>query len=207
MSAEKNDHKNMIVGLTGGIGSGKSTAASYLTEAGLIHVDADLISHQLTEKIPGEDNPVLIEIGQVFGGEVLHQDGSLDRAGMAALVFSDPAKKQALEDILFREIRAEIDRQIEAAGDAPVLLDVPLLFESGLDRICDHIILISADLDVRLDRVTLRDGCSREDVLARIRNQMPEDEKKALADFVVDNSGTTEELFLQLDQVLEEIGL
>ena len=200
----------LVIGLTGGIGTGKSTAAKYLFEAApaLVHVDADAISRQLTVKEPGVSNPVLEEIGKAFeGGQVLREDGSLDRAAMAALVFADPDKKKLLEDILFRHIISEIRRQIDQAGRAgrPVLLDVPLLFETGLDSLCDYVIVLSADEDVRIRRVVARDGCSEEDVRARIRNQMSDEEKKARADFVVDNSGTREDLQCQMDAVKEEI--
>ena len=219
----------LVIGLTGGIGTGKSTAAKYLLEAelpvgfgaggltsavtapALVHVDADAISRQLTVKEPEVTNPVLEELRDAFEGadiHVLREDGSLDRAAMASLVFADPEKKKLLEDILFRHIIQEIHRQIDEAGKAgrPVLLDVPLLFESGLDSLCDYVIALSVDEDVRIGRVVARDGCSEEDVRARIRNQMSDEERRTRADFVVENSGSREELFRQLDEVLAEIG-
>ena len=191
-----------IVGLTGGIGTGKSTAAEYLVAKGMAHIDADAISREITEKRPGEDNPVLEKIGQAFApAPVLREDGSLDRKAMAGLVFHDPARKKQLEDILFGEIRAEIRRRIASAEEDMVLLDVPLLFETGLDSFCDSVILITADRDTRILRVTKRDGCAPEDVEARIRNQMPDAEKAARADAVVDNSGSLEDLYRRLDAV------
>ena len=210
MSSNK-EMRAAVIGLTGGIGTGKSTAAAYLLKAepALVHVDADAISRQLTVKEAGVDNSVLEEIGDAFGKEdkVLREDGSLDRAAMAGLVFADPDKKKLLEDILFRHIIKEIHDRIHEAGedDRPVLLDVPLLFESGLDSLCDAVIVLSADEDVRIRRVVARDGCSEEEVRARIRNQMSDEEKRAKADFVVDNSQGLEELQGQLDSVLEEI--
>ena len=202
-----------VIGLTGGIGTGKSTAASYLIAAPLecgrfVHIDADAISRELTRKIPGEDNPVLEEIGREFDPDpVLREDGSLDRAAMADLVFADPGKKQRLESILFTHIIAEIHAQIDRAKEAgrPVLLDAPLLFEAGLDSLCDETILLTADHDVRIHRVTLRDGSRPEDVEARIRNQMPDEQKIPRADIIVDNSGTEEDLQLQLDRALARI--
>lgn len=211
MSSNKKE-KPFVLGLTGGIGTGKSTAARYLVSKGLIHIDADAISRKLTEKVPEEDNPVLKEIGCAFNGAdpggsgVLREDGSLDRKKMAEIVFADPDKKQMLEDILFRHIIAEIRRRIDAAGEGDlILLDVPLLFESGLDCLCDKVITVTADEIVRVQRVMERDGCSEEDVLARIRNQMPEEEKAARADFVLNNSGAREELHGQIDRILAEI--
>ena len=193
----------LVIGLTGGIGTGKSTAAEYLVSKGMTHIDADAISRKLTEKIPGEENPVLIEIGEAFAPAlVLQEDGSLDRKAMADIVFHDPAKKKLLEGILFREIMAEIHRRIDLA-EGMILLDVPLLFETGLDSLCDRVILITADHDIRIRRVTERDSCSPEDVEARIRNQMPDEEKAARADAVVDNSGSREDLYGQLDEIIQ----
>lgn len=201
-----------ILGLTGGIGTGKSTAAGYLAAKGPVHIDADAISRQLTEKKPGVINPVLDEIGRAFGaGEdisVLREDGSLDRAAMARLVFRDPKKKELLEDILFRHIIAGIHRQIDAAAAeraGMILLDVPLLFECGLDSLCDKVILLTADHDVRVRRVMERDGCDAASVEARIRNQMPDEEKIPRADFIVDNSGTRRHLQNQLDRILDSL--
>lgn len=192
----------LVIGLTGGIGTGKSTAAAYLVSKGMTHIDADAISRKLTEKIPDEENPVLIEIGEAFApAQVLREDGSLDRKAMADIVFHDPARKKLLEEILFREIMAEINRRIDEA-EGMILLDVPLLFETGLDSLCDRVILITADRDTRIRRVTQRDGCSPEDVEARIRNQMSDEEKAAKADAVADNSGSRDGLYGQLDEII-----
>lgn len=214
------NNETQVIGLTGGIGTGKSTAAKYLVSRGMVHIDADAISRQITEKDPDTPNPVLEEIGLAFDTnpgaspdssgsdpQVLREDGSLDRQAMAQIVFSDPAKKKLLEDILFRHIIREIHRQIDAAQGQSVLLDVPLLFESGLDSLCDKVIVVKAEPQVRIRRVMERDGCSAEDVEARIRNQMPEEEKIARADFAVDNSSTRQDLERQLDQVLLQLGI
>lgn len=203
-----------VIGLTGGIGSGKSTAAAYLASKGMIHIDADAISRRMTEKVPGQANPVLEEIGRAFqtkGGEsaVLREDGSLDRAAMAGIVFRDPHKKRVLEGILFGRIKEEIRREIREARKAlqegtcrGILLDVPLLFETGLDSLCDQIIVVTADHEVRLRRVAERDDCTYEDVEARIRSQMPEEEKILRADYVVDNSWDRSQLESNLDGIL-----
>ena len=192
----------LVIGLTGGIGTGKSTAAEYLVSKGMTHIDADAISRKITEKTPGEENPVLMEIGEAFAPEpVLREDGSLDRKAMADIVFHDPARKKLLEGILFREIMAEINRRIDEA-EGMILLDVPLLFETGMDSLCDRVILITADRDTRIRRVTERDGCSPEAVAARIRNKMSDEEKAAKADAVVDNSGSREDLYGQLDEII-----
>lgn len=204
-----------VIGLTGGIGTGKTTAAEYLASKGMLHIDADAISRAITAKEEGVPNPILEEIGGVFGSagpfgtagtEVIRPDGSLDRAAMAGLVFSDPEKKKVLEEILFTGIIKRIRQQIDEA-DRPVLLDAPLLYESGLDGICDDVILITADPEVRIARVTARDGCSPEDVMARMRNQMPEEEKKKRADYIADNSSDLEHLRERLDAIAEELAV
>lgn len=206
MTSNKKDNggDKSIIGLTGGIGTGKSTAARYLVSKGFIHVDADAISRQITEKKTGERNPLLEEIGRTFSPDsVLLPDGSLDRGAMADLVFSDSEKKKLLEDIMFREIIAEIHRQIDAAAKGSrILLDVPLLFESGLDSLCDKTMVLTAKPEVRIARVVERDGCTPDEVQARIRNQMPDEEKIRRADYVIDNSGTHQELTEQLDHFL-----
>lgn len=207
--------RSFVLGLTGGIGTGKSTAAGYLLDRGFEHVDADAISRSLT----ADGSPMLQTLDETFGPEgpfgipgrpVLlepSEEGGamrLDRKALADLVFHDPEKKKELDRIMHGAIREIIEERIRSA-QRPVLLDVPLLFESGLDRICDHVLLITADLPVRLRRVTERDGVSEEHVLARIRSQMDDAEKIARADTVIDNSGDLEELYRQLDQAMETL--
>ena len=206
-----------VIGLTGGIGTGKSTAARYLAQKGLAHIDADAISRQLTHKEPGVPNPVLERIGEAFAEKVLDEDGALDRAAMAGIVFGDPAKKKLLESILFEEIILVIRRQIREAREKAVsreeeegsirgaLLDAPLLFEADLQNLCDVVIVLTAEHDIRMQRIMERDGCGPEEVEARIRNQMSDEQKLALADYSADNSGDRKHLHDQLDRILEDI--
>ena len=125
-----------IIGLTGGIGTGKSEAAKFLASLGAVHLDADAISHELTE--PGGE--ALEPIRAEFGEGVFHEDGTLDRQALAQITFSDPARKRALEAILHPRIQRDIMRGIDRAaeeGAKVVILDVPLLFETGMDALCD----------------------------------------------------------------------
>lgn len=199
---------SFVLGLTGGIGTGKSTAAAYLTSRGFTHIDADQIGRDLTR--PG--SPVLAVLEETFGKSRAHpdrtslllKDGSLDRAGLAGIVFADPHQKARLDGIMFAEILCIIRERIGAA-EGPVLLDAPLLFESGADTLCDAVLLVTADGEARIRRVMARDGASREDVLARIRSQMSDAEKRQKADLVVDNSGSREELFCRLDEALQTL--
>lgn len=204
------DKEVKVIGLTGGIGTGKSTAAAFLKEKGFAHVDADEISRGLT----ADGSPMLDILNNVFGpegemgqpgAEIIRADGSLDRKGLAAMVFTDKNKKQKLDELMFGAVIEEIDIQIKDAKQNKnlpgVLLDVPLLFEAGLDDRCDEILLIVADMDVRIDRVCKRDGATPEEVKARIRNQMSDEEKIAKSDIIVDNSGELNLLMERLQQI------
>ena len=202
-----------VTGLTGGIGTGKSTAAEYLGKKGFYHIDADDISRGLTAL----GSPLLPVIDGIFGPKgnmgrpghkILNCDGSLDRKALAELVFTDGKKKECLEGIMFREIFRIINEEItkgfntESVG---ILLDVPLLFETGLDKKCDCVILLVADEDERIKRVCVRDGITAEDVRNRINSQMSDDEKKRKAEIIIDNSGREEELYAKLDFIFDDL--
>lgn len=202
-----------VLGLTGGIGTGKSTAAEFLKGIGFAHVDADQISRGLT----ADGSPMLAILDNVFGPEgemgvagkvILDENGSLDRKGLAAIVFTDEKKKAKLDEIMMSSIIAEIDRQIndykQSSETKGIILDAPLLFEAGLQDRCDKVMLMTADMQVRIERVCLRDNTSEEDVRNRIANQMSDDEKIPMADIVVDNSGSREELIHNLETKIKE---
>ena len=199
-----------VIGLTGGIGTGKSTAAEYIIKKGYAHVDADQIGRDIT----ADGMPLLEIIGDRFGcvnrscntGNGL----VLDRKAMADLVFRNPDKRREFDRIVHAEIIKIIDGQIsgykEKGKTDPaikgILLDAPLLFEAGINDRCDEVILIVADIDERIRRVMLRDNTTEEAVRDRISSQMGDGEKSRLADFIVDNSGTPEEMFRQIDEIL-----
>ncbi len=200
-----------IVGLTGGIGTGKSTAAEYLKGKGFAHIDADAISRDIT----ADGSPMLPVLDGLFGPsgqfgkegvEILRPDGSLDRAALASLVFTDQGRKRQLDQVMFRAIIAEIDQQIDAwqkaASQNPVgiLLDAPLLFEAGLDTRCDLVLLLVADEEVRVRRVCSRDGVTKREVRDRINSQLSDDEKREKSDVIIDNSGSREDLAQRLEK-------
>ena len=225
-----------VIGLTGGIGTGKSTVAEYLKKGNYAHVDADQIGHDLT----ADGSDLLPVLDQVFGSEgemgepekpILRADGSLDRKALGAIAFSAQEKKEKLDEIMLKHIIAEVDRQVaayQAAGEEAaktaqavlergdsadsedavktvipgIIIDAPLLFEAGLEDRCDQILLVTADLDTRIQRVCARDQVSEQAVRDRISCQMSEDEKRKRSDLIVDNSGTLEELEKQLDDLL-----
>ena len=198
-----------IIGLTGGIGTGKSEAAKFLASLGAVHLDADAISHELTE--PGGE--ALEPIRAEFGEDVFREDGTLDRRALANITFSDPARKRALEAILHPRIQRDIMRGIDRAaeeGAKVVILDVPLLFETGMDALCDETWVLSADTETQVARVMMRDRVEREQVEARIQNQMPAEEKEKLATQVIPTERPMEktqaELASMYQQVLKRLG-
>ena len=179
------------VGLTGGIGSGKSTVADRFAALGVTIVDADVAAHRLT--VPG--GAAIAAIRDTFGERFIAADGALDRAVMRAHVFADPAERLRLEAILHPMIRAACDRAREAATSAYVMLVVPLLFESG-DRAAtvQRTLVIACDESVQIARVMARSGLDEAEVRAIIATQMRATERVALADDVIDNSGAAHEL-------------
>lgn len=195
----------MVIGITGGIGTGKSTAAACLREKGLAHIDADEISRQLTRA----GSPMLPVIDEAFGPGLINGDGDLDRKALASIVFSDRDKRERLEEIMFdaiiEEIAFRIDRAKEEGRARAVLLDAPLLFEAGLDTMCDCVLLLTADEDMRIKRVMERDGVTDRDVRNRINSQMGDEEKLKRADFSIDNSGSEGELYEKLDKFLKTV--
>ena len=196
------------IGLTGGIGTGKSTVSRYLTTKGYKIIDADQIAREVVE--PGQ--PALASLIGEFGSEILLEDGSLNRRELARLAFASPEGKAALDRITHGAIFARIEElqlqyaaELEKTSDAVIFLDVPLLFETGFDRKADLVWVVDVPDEIRVQRVVLRDGLTEEEIWARIKNQMSREEKIARADVVLDNSGTPEELYAQVDARLNEV--
>ncbi|HWS58443.1 MAG TPA: dephospho-CoA kinase [Actinotalea sp.] len=179
------------VGLTGGIGSGKSTAARELERLGALVVDADELARAVVE--PG--TPGLAAVVEEFGAEVLLADGSLDRAALGRLVFADYDALRRLGEITHPLVAAEsVRRTLDAPREAIVVHDVPLIVENGLAGDYDVVVVVGADEAGRADRVVRQRGMAREDALARIRAQADDDARRAVADVWLDNGGTEEEL-------------
>lgn len=190
-----------IIGLTGGIGSGKSTVSSYLKDRGYEIVDADKIARQVTDI----GSPVLAELKDAFGGEIFLPDGALDRKRLGSMVFSDAEKKERLDEITHREICARIETAVREFGGTVIFLDVPLLYETGMESLTDEVWVVDVEDDVRIRRVMERDGLSKQEVLNRIAGQLPREEKLKRADRVLSNSGTQEELYKQIEQLIGEL--
>ena len=180
-----------VVGLTGGVGSGKSTAASCMKKHGAVVVDADEISRTLSKS----GSPVIAEISEAFGAQILHADGSLNRSALAALVFGDLEALEKLNAIMHPKIRREAIRQIEGCTtDEIVVYDMPLLIETDSVKLCDVVVVVDLDPKEQIERLVKNRGMSHEEAEARIRNQATREQRNLVATWVLDNSKTTREL-------------
>lgn len=193
----------MIIGLTGGIATGKSTAAEYLKEKGARIIDADQISHQISRR--GEKGWKLVV--DEFGDNILRKDREFDRDKLGEIVFSDPAKRKKLESLLHPLIIYEMKEQAHQylKNDEIVVFMAPLLYEVGLDRFCDQIWVISSSEDNQIKRLKSRNDFSREEALNRIKAQMPLAEKEEKADVVIENNSTIADLKNKIDLYWEKV--
>lgn len=194
------------IGLTGGIGSGKSTVAQMLADRGAVIIDADAISRQLME--PGSE--VLSETIRAFGPEIVTAEGSLDRPVLASLIFEDENKRQILNGIVHPAVRAESERQAAAALATPgfsgiLVEDIPLLAETGQAHRFDGVIVVETALEVRLERLVNHRGMSRADTLARIQAQARDQQRRQIATWLIDNSHSLAETQEQVDAVYGKI--
>jgi dephospho-CoA kinase len=190
-----------MVGLTGGIGAGKSAVAERLAAHGAIVIDADRLAREVVA--PGTDG--LAEIVRAFGPEILSQDGSLDRPALARRVFHDDAARRALENIIHPRVRARTAELVAAAPpDAVVVNDVPLLVEAQLQHAYEVVIVVLADERTRIDRLIRDRGMTREEAAARIAAQATDEQRRAVADVVIVNDGSPEDLHRRVDEVWRE---
>ena len=173
-----------IIGLTGGIGSGKSTVAEAFRQHGINTVDADSASRAVVE--PGM--PALESIGQHFGANILQQDGCLDRAALRSIVFSDPQQKAWLESLLHPLIREWIIQQLQTSSGPYVVLESPLLFETDQHQLADTVVLVDIPEELQIERASARDSNLADQIKRIIDSQMPRQEKLSRADIVFDNS-------------------
>lgn len=183
------------VGLTGGIGSGKSTVSARLAELGAWVVDYDLLAREAVE--PG--TPALAAIHERFGSDVLTADGSLDRPALGAVVFADERARRDLEAITHPAIRALAALRVTQAGDAVVVHDHPLLVEMGMAEHCDLVVVVDVPVEVQLQRLVEQRGLTEVDARARLAAQTTREDRLAVADVVLDNRGSREELLATVD--------
>ena len=192
-----------IIGITGGIASGKSSVSQYIRELGFTIIDADIASRAVVE--PGEE--AYRQVVESFGDDILLEDGTIDRGKLGSIIFHDTDKRLILNGIVHPAVRAWMRDQTTKAfehGEETVFMDIPLLFESKLTFMVEKTLLVYVDEAVQLERLMARNSLSEDDAKARIASQMPLVEKKALADAVVDNNGDFEETKAQVRLILEK---
>jgi len=186
-----------VIGLTGVMGAGKSTVSTYLRRKGVRVIDADEISRDLTRK----GQPGYSAVIRVFGQEFISEDGSLDRRALGQYVFEDKARLGRLEGVLHPLILERMQKEL-ANTDGTVVIDAPLLHKAGLDMLCGEVWVVSAPLEMRIERILKRDQISAEEARARLESQIAPEIMEKSADVVLQNNGTLEDLYRQVDEVL-----
>lgn len=193
---------SMVVGLTGGIGMGKSTVAAMFEDAGIPVIDTDKITYQLEAK----GQKCYMEIVKNFGREILKETGEIDRGKLAAIVFKDPVKKAILEKILHPRVKATAVETLLDLDDSIIIIDVPLLFESHFDDIVEKVIVVFTSEEVQIERICGRNKkMTPELAKLRINAQMKISEKIKRADYLIENSGSLEDLQRKFDDLLEKL--
>ena len=193
----------LLVGLTGGIGSGKSTVARLLEKRGAVVFDADLLAREAVE--PG--TPGHASVIERFGADVLAPGGELDREALASVVFADPSARRDLEEIVHPEVRRLFAEGSEAYRDTDrvVVFSAPLLVETGMHTAFEILVVVSATVATQIERLMRQRGMSESSIRARIVAQAPLEDKAAVADFLVDNEGTLDELESQVDRLWSDL--
>ena len=195
----------LVVGLTGGIATGKSTVATIFKNAGAVIIDAD----QIARKVVKKGKPAHRAIVNEFGRNVLLADGEINRSVLGDIIFNDPHKKKRLNKIVHPYVRREQDRQLKqiekADPNAIVILDIPLLLESEMYRDLSEVVVVYAPEHIQIQRLMQRDNIPQADALARVRSQMPIEEKKDKATIVIDNSGSREHTRTQALEIFQQL--
>jgi len=195
----------ILVGVTGGIGSGKSTVAQVFGTLGAYVLDADQVAREITET----DAALMLRIRELFGDEVFDDSGRLDRRKLAHRVFPQPEAIQKLNELLHPPVIQHIEKRISEIfhkdPEAVVVIDAPLIFETGYDQKLDCVVVVDAPIELCIRRVMERSDLSREEVLARMKAQMSPKEKRCRADFVIHNSGNLAALQRRATEVYQQI--
>lgn len=174
---------SFIIGLTGGIGCGKSTVAAFFSELDVAIIDADMVAREVVEK----GQPALLAIEQQFGSQIL-KCGELNRALLRDIIFNDSEQKNWLDKLLHPLIRSRIEERLAQAKGHYVILEAPLLFENNLDKLTDYNLVVDIAPDLQLQRASRRDGVSKEQIKAIIKTQLSRQQRLDKADFVIDNN-------------------
>lgn len=195
-----------VIGLTGGIASGKSTVSRYLQELGAVIIDADILSRHIVDPY----TPAWLEIREQFGPDVFDERDNLDRRKMASLIFESPLLREKLNNIIHpRVIKAVLNliEKYKTEGSAPlIVVDAPLLIEAGMTYMVDEIWVISLPEELQIERLMKRDGITREEAVNRLRSQMPLKEKLSYADQIIENHGNLEQTYKYLKNLFAAAG-
>ena len=197
MKTRAKEHKRIVIGLTGSFGTGKTTVASMLHECGARIIDADAIGHGLLKK----GTRVYERIVRRFGNGVLSADKTIDRRALSEIVFAQRARLQQLNRILHPEIISMIKKEISKVRKGVVVLDAPLLVETGFHRYVDKLVVVALSQRLQIQRAQKRSRLSKAAIIRRLRSQIPLRNKIRIADFVIDNNGTRKDLRKQVTQI------
>ena len=193
-----------VIGLTGGIASGKSVVSRTLKGLGMTVIDADDISHE----IMAHDTSIKQEVVRTFGTEIISEEGEIDRGKLGSIVFfQKPELRKELEAILHPRIREEMWKRAREGRNNDVVLEIPLLFETGAHERVDLVLLVYASRELRIQRLMARDGMSRQEAIQRVNTQLPPEEKVAAAHYIINNTGSveeTEEQVIRFNQAIRE---
>jgi dephospho-CoA kinase len=194
-----------VVGVTGGIGSGQSSVCQILSKLGCKVIDVDKKAKQIISK----DRSLQKELIKTFGNEIFYKDGQLNRRLLASIAFQDEEKTQKLNRLVHPRMVSEVIEEMENARFSQkyplIVIDAALVYEISIEQMFDSIIVVYTSLKNRIDRVMKRDGLTKDEILARVRRQIPLEEKKKWAEYVVDNDGSLEDLEKQTRKIFEEI--
>jgi len=194
-----------VIAVTGGIGSGQSTVCTRLLERGCRIIDVDKKAKQIINK----DAALQRELKKVFGEKIFSADGKLNRKLLAQIAFKEESNTLQLNNLIHPRMVAEVVEEMESArfsGKYPlIVIDAALIYEISIEQMFDAIIVVYASMENRIKRVMERDGLSRREIITRVRRQIPLDDKKQWADFVVDNNGSLDDLKRQTDQIFEKL--
>ena len=190
-----------IIGLTGNSGSGKTTACEFFKSAGFEIIDCDKLAREVVQK----GQPCLLELCAFFGTDILNEDGTLNRKKLAEIAFADKELTQKLNEITHKYIIQRVNSLIEnykTQNETAVIIDAPVLYESGLDKICDFVVAVTADEDIRIERLALRDSITQDQAKQRFKHQKTAQFYKQNADFVITNNDNKEILKQNIDHIL-----
>ena len=191
-----------LLGVTGGIGAGKSTVGEFLRSYGIVVIDSDDIVHGLLDHVQAVKDAVL----QRFGEGVRNSDGSINRKALGQVVFADPAARKDLESIVHPEVRKAAQKKTEEHADEPIIAFlIPLLFEARMSGMFDEVWSVDCPYDQCVQRLNARTGLTKEEIDQRMQAQLPQKEKNALADAIIDNSGTIDRTQAQVVKLLDRL--